>query len=245
LITIPEHSLATAELRQAVDSSSATEAGSRDSSPLALTVTATAGDATVLQQAPTRSRHGSPARVDDPDELWTGEVDRLFTAALHELRRGAERALAAVEQRRIAELTELSRAIKKQHDVIAALKREIAVIRQAAAHKLAEAQQVWQQLEADRTRAARAAWELEKQQLKQETDHHRSVAEQLADQVAALKAAEAAKERQYSERLKEITAEVDRCLLRARAEWVSEVARMTDAADWQLPSFLKSPPTAT
>jgi hypothetical protein len=147
--------------------------------------------------------------------------------------------MAAMEQRRIAELTELSGAIKKQHDIIEDLKRQIGEIRRAAALRLAEAEQEWQQFESDRMRAARAAWDMEKEQLKQEADRHRSVAEQLADQLAALKATEASKDRQYAQRLKEITAEVDRCLLRARAEWVSEVARMAGDADWQLPSFLK------
>jgi dGTP triphosphohydrolase len=231
-----KHSLA-AEVRQGAGPSPALEADSRaDSSPHTPTVTATAGGATLVQHATTRRREDNPTTIGHFDECWTGEVERLFTAALHELRRGAEQALAGVEQRRIAEATELSRAIKKQHDIIDGLKREIIEVRHLAALKLAEAKE-----EADRMSAARAAWEKEKQELKQEAARHRSVAEQLADQLAVVKATEASKERQYIERLKEITAEVDRCLLRARAEWVSEVARMTDGADWQLPSFLKTP----
>jgi hypothetical protein len=241
LIPIPEHSLA-AEVRQGAGPSPALEADSRaDSSPHIPTMTATAGGATLVQHATTRWREDNPTTISHSDELWTGEVERLFTAALHELGRGAEQALAGVEQRRIAEATELSRAIKKQHDIIDGLKREITEVRHMAALKLAEAKEEWQQSEADRMSAARAAWEKEKEELKQEVDRHRSVAEQLADQLAVVKATEASKERQYIERLKEITAEVDRCLLRARAEWVSEVARMANGADWQLPSFLKSP----
>jgi hypothetical protein len=240
LIPIPEHSFAAG--RQGAGRSPATETNSRaDSSPHIPTMAAMAGDATLLEHPTSGARPDNSATIRHPCELWTGEVDRLFTAALLELRRGAEQALAAVEQRRIAQLTELSSAVTKQHDIIDALKREIAEIRQAAALKLAEAEQQWQRSEADRMKAARAAWELEKEQLEQEADRHRTVAEQLADQLAALKVTEASKERQYIERLKEITAEVDRCLLRARAEWVSEVARMADGADWQLPSFLKSP----
>lgn len=173
------------------------------------------------------------------------EVDRLFTAALHALRQRAEQALSAVEQRRIAELSELSRAIKKQHDIIDSLKREITEVRQTAALRLAEAEQEWQQSEADRIRAARASWEVERQELTRDLGQQRYVAERLADQLAGLKADAEAKERQYFDRLKEITAEVDRCLLRARAEWVSGVARMADDADWQLPSFLTSPQNAS
>jgi hypothetical protein len=71
-----------------------------------------------------------------------------------------------------------------------------------------------------------------------EAHRHRTVAEQLADQLAALKANGADKERQFFDRLKEITAEVDRTLLRARAEWESELGRMATGADWKLPSFL-------
>ena len=241
LTPTPEHSLA-AEVRQGAGPSPALEADSRaDSSPHTPTMIATAGDATLVQHATARWREDNPTTIGHSDEFWTGEVERLFTAALLELRRGAEQALAGVEQRRIAEATELSRAIKKQHDIIDGLKREITEVRRVAALKLAEAKEEWQQSEADRMSADRAAWEKEKEELKHEVDRHRSVAEQLADQLAVVKATEASKERQYIERLKEITAEVDRCLLRARAEWVSEVARMADGADWQLPSFLKSP----
>jgi hypothetical protein len=174
--------------------------------------------------------------------LWSAEVDRLFAAALQALRQEAEQAVAAVEQRRLAELTELSRAITKQHAVIESLRQELAELREAEALKLSEAQREWMGAEADRMRAARTAWEIERNQLREEAHRQRSVAEQLADQLAASKVNEAAVERRHLDRLKEITAEVDRCLLRARAEWVSEAARLAGDADLELPSFLVNPP---
>ena len=83
------------------------------------------------------------------------------------------------------------------------------------------------------------AWEREREELARAANHHRAVAEQLADQVATLEAIQKSTEREYFERLKEITAEVDRCLLRARAEWVHEMARMAGGSKWELPAFLK------
>ena len=180
-----------------------------------------AADATQLPSGRT-ARESAP---EHSGQLWTSEVDRLFTAALNELRTEAEKASTAAEQRRIAEITELSQAIRKQHSIIEGLRREL----------------TQQRSESERINALRSAWQKEKDELTLEARRQRTVAEQLADQLAALKANDEAKERQYLERLKEITAEVDRCLLRARAEWVSEVARMSDATDWQLPSFLTKP----
>ena len=173
--------------------------------------------------------------------LWSGDVDRLFATALQALRREAEQAVAAVEQRRVAELTELSHAITKQHAVIEGLRQELAELREAGALKLFEAQREWKDAEAERMRAAQLAWEIERTQLREEAHRQRSVAEQLADQLTASKANEAAVERRHLDRLKEITAEVDRCLLRARAEWVSEAARLAGDADLQLPTFLVNP----
>ena len=234
LIPIPEPSIAPIEAESRPDGPS--------SFPVATTA---AADATVFPHVPAGARRVDPAAVGHSGELWTGEVDRLFTAALQELRRGTEQAMAAVEQRRIAELTELSRAIKKQHDIIETLKREIGDVRQAAAIGLSEAQRRWQQSEGERLKAAQAAWETEKSELKRVADRYRSVSEQLADQLASLKADSESKERQYFDRLREITAEVDKCLLRARAEWVTEVARLADNADWQIPAFLNLPPNGT
>ena len=170
------------------------------------------------------------------DQLWTGEVDRLFRAALDELRWQVEQGLDAVEKRRVAEITELSRAIKKQHRIIEALKRELAEAKQTEILKLSEAEQQWQRSETERMNAARQVWEREKEELTREANRQRSVAEQLADQLAALKAKAESNERQLCE-LKKIAAEIDRSLLRARAEWENEVARY-DSAEWQLPSFL-------
>ena len=59
-----------------------------------------------------------------------------------------------------------------------------------------------------------------------------------------MKAQDESKERQFWERLREITAEVDRCLVKARAEWEREVTQMT-TTDWQLPSFLAKPDLTT
>ena len=243
MIPKPGHSLAAGEIEQGSDRSAGIQTHPRaDTFPLAPIVTGSAvtpGDAILPQSGLDREhRAARQATPEQSEEIWTSEVDRLFTAALDQLRRQAEQASAAIEQRRIADITELSRAIKKQHDIIEGLKREIAQARQAEALRLSEARQEWQQFETKRMNAAREAWEAEKAELRREVNHHRSVAEQLADQLAALKANDEFKERQYLERLKEITTEVDRCLLRARAEWVSEVARMADADDWQLPSFL-------
>ena len=115
LTPTPEHSLA-AEVRQGAGPSPALEVDSRaDSSPHTPTMIATAGDATLVQHATARWREDNPTTIGHSDEFWTGEVERLFTAALLELRRGAEQALAGVEQRRIAEATELSRAIIRHH----------------------------------------------------------------------------------------------------------------------------------
>jgi hypothetical protein len=186
-----------------------------------------AGDepAADARQLPSGRTARESAPEDSGQQFWTSEVDRLFTAALSELRREAEKASTAAEQRRIAEITELSHAVRKQHSIIEGLRRELAQ----------------QRSETERINAARSAWQKEKDELTLEARRQKIVAEQLADQLAALKANGEVKERQYLERLKEITAEVDRCLLRARAEWVSEVARMSDATDWQLPSFLTKP----
>ena len=179
------------------------------------------------------------AGEDSPEhkEAWTGEVDRLFSAALNEMRRQAERALAAAEQRRAAEITELSHAIKKQHAVIEALRQELAEAKEAEALRLSEAQQKWEQAQAERLQAARQALDGEKEELTREANRHRSVAEQLADQLAAMKARETT-EQQFWSRLKEISTEVERSLLRARAEWETELARLAGEGEWRLPSFL-------
>jgi chromosome segregation ATPase len=174
------------------------------------------------------------------DELWDARVEQLFAAALEELRRRTQKALSEAEQRRFADVTELSAAITKQHDIIDSLKRELLDARQAEEKRVLEARQAWQEAEAERMRAAREAWQSERAELTRELDRHRSVAEQLADQLAAAKAQGESKERQFWERLREITAEVDRCLVKARAEWEREVTQMT-ATDWQLPSFLSKP----
>jgi hypothetical protein len=186
-------------------------------------------------------------RADQPEQvgpagskqLWTGEVDQLFVAAFDELRRRAEQRLETVEKRRNAEITELSQAIRKQHSIIEALKRELAQAKEMAALKLFEAEQKWRHSEAERMHAARQAWEREKEELARETSHQRSIADQLADQLAALKATAESKEGQLFE-LKRIAAEIDRCLLLARSEWQSEVARL-EAVGWELPSCLKEP----
>lgn len=170
-------------------------------------------------------------------QLWTGEVDQLFAAAFDELHRQAEQRLETLEKRRIAEVSELSQAVRKQHGIIETLRRELAQLKEATAMKLVEAEQKWQRSEAERMSAARRAWELEKEDLARENDHQRSIAEQLADQLAALKAATESKNSQLSE-LKKIAGEIDRCLLLARSEWQSEVARL-EAAGWELPSCLK------
>ena len=175
-----------------------------------------------------------------PEELWTLEIDRLFTAALNELRRRAEQTIAAAEKRRIAEVTELSRGIKKQHEIIEALKTKLLQTKQEEALRVSEAKKQWQQAEAERMNAARQTWEAEKEELAREANRHRSVAEQLADHMAALKAKGESKEHQFWERLREITADVDRCLVRARADWEREIARIT-TTDWKLPSFLTKP----
>lgn len=179
-----------------------------------------------------------------PDELWDARVEQLFAAALEELRRRTQKALSEAEQRRFADVTELSAAITKQHDIIESLKRELRDARQAEGARISEARQEWQKAEAERMRAAREAWQAESAELARELERHRSVAERLADQLAAAKAQGESKERQFWERLREITAEVDRCLVKARSEWEREVTQMT-ATDWQLPSFLSKPAPPT
>jgi hypothetical protein len=201
-----------------------------------------ATDASPGRSVPADAERRSNEARREPDWLWTGEVDRLFAAALQALRGEAERAVAALEQRRLAELTELSAAIKKQHDVVESLRREIAELRDRESRSVSEAKRECQQAEAERVRAARLDWDAERERLKGEADRHRSVAEQLADQLAASRANEAATERRCMERLKEITTEVDRCLLRARAEWVNEVARLAGEGERRLPSFLTTLP---
>jgi hypothetical protein len=176
-------------------------------------------------------------------QLWSGEVDQLFTAAFDELRRQAEQRLETIEKRRIAEITELSQAIRKQHGIIESLRRELAQAKEATALKLFDAEQKWQRSESERMNAARRAWEREREELTRETNHQRSIADQLADQLAALKATAESKEGQLLE-LKKIAAEIDRCLLLARSEWQSEVARL-EAAGWELPSCLKEAGPAT
>jgi hypothetical protein len=153
------------------------------------------------------------------------------------LHRQAEQRLETLEKRRLAEVSELSQAVRKQHGIIETLRSELAQLKEATAMKLVEAEQKWQRSEAERMSAARRAWELEKEDLARENDHQRSIAEQLADQLAALKAATESKNSQLSE-LKKIAGEIDRCLLLARSEWQSEVARL-EAAGWELPSCLK------
>jgi hypothetical protein len=170
-------------------------------------------------------------------------VDELFAAAFDELRRQAEQRLQSLEKRRIAEVTELSQAVRKQHGIIEALRRELAQIKEATAVKLAEAEQKWQRSEGERMSAARRVWELEKEELAREANHQRTIAEQLADQLAALKATTESRNNQLSE-LKKIAGEIDRCLLLARSEWQSEVARL-EAAGWELPSCLKEPATSS
>jgi hypothetical protein len=183
------------------------------------------------------------ARLAAPKQLWSGEVDQLFTAAFDELRRQAEQRLETIEKRRIAEITELSQAIRKQHGIIESLRRELAQAKEATALKLFDAEQKWQRSESERMNAARRAWEREREELTRETNHQRSIADQLADQLAALKATAESKEGQLLE-LKKIAAEIDRCLLLARSEWQSEVARL-EAAGWELPSCLKEAGPAT
>jgi hypothetical protein len=173
------------------------------------------------------------------EELWTSEVDRLFNAAVAELRRQAEERVAAAERRRVAELTELSRAVMRQHEIIESLRNEAIAMRQDAVLSLAKARREWAIFEEHRMKAAQEAWEREREELVRVANHHQAVAEQLADQVATLEAIQKSTEREYFERLKEITAEVDRCLLRARAEWVHEMARMAGGSKWELPAFLK------
>jgi chromosome segregation ATPase len=176
-------------------------------------------------------------------QLWTGAVDQLFAAAFDELRRQAEQQLRSLEKRRIAEVSELSQAVRKQHGIIETLKRELAQAKEGTAVKLAEAEEKWQRSEAERMSAARRAWELEKEELTREMHHQHSIAEQLADQLAALKAASESRTSQLSE-LKKIAGEIDRCLLLARSEWQSEVAKL-EAAGWELPSCLKEPGPST
>jgi hypothetical protein len=197
-----------------------------------------------LSPQPTEPRDSrSEAGPAGSKQLWTGEVDELFAAAFDELRRQAEQRLQSLEKRRIAEVTELSQAVRKQHGIIEALRRELAQIKEATAVKLAEAEQKWQRSEGERMSAARRVWELEKEELAREANHQRTIAEQLADQLAALKATTESRNNQLSE-LKKIAGEIDRCLLLARSEWQSEVARL-EAAGWELPSCLKEPTTSS
>jgi hypothetical protein len=124
LIPIPHQSLAAAEVRPGADRAQATETESRvDGSPLVTTVAAAAAVAMPLQEATARAREGSLVTKSRPDELWTGEVDRLFTAALHELRRGAEQALAALEKCRTACCTVGARSTPTNGELYKALHR--------------------------------------------------------------------------------------------------------------------------
>jgi hypothetical protein len=184
------------------------------------------------------------ASSETSSERSSAQIDQLFAATLEELRRRTQKALSDAEQRRFADVTELSTAITKQHDIIETLKRELLDARQAEAKRVSEARQEWQNAETERMSAAQERWEAEKAELTREIARHRSVAEQLADQLAAMKAQDESKERQSWERLREITAEVDRCLVKARAEWEREVTQMT-TSEWQLPSFLAKPHPTT
>src|SRR5688500_4431122 len=82
-----------------------------------------------------------------PDELWGARAEQLFAAALEELRRRMQRALSEAEQRRFADVTELSAAITKQHDIIDSLKRELLDARQAEGNRISEARQDWRKAE--------------------------------------------------------------------------------------------------
>ena len=64
--------------------------------------------------------------------------------------------------------------------------------------------------------AARRAWEGERAELTREINHQQSIAEQLADQLAAVKATAESREGRFSD-LKKIAGEIDRCLLLARS----------------------------
>lgn len=177
---------------------------------------------------------GSARFLSKTEKRWTDEVDRLFRKALGELRREAEEALTAAERRHTAEITELSGAIMKQHEVIAALKRDAEQAKHKEASRLSEAEHRWQHAEAERMNAARKVWAREKEDLKREADRQRSGAEKLTGALAALKAEGESKEREFEKRLKEMAAEAERAFLSARAGWQSEVARCLETAGIQI-----------
>jgi hypothetical protein len=183
----------------------------------------------------------------DSERPWSDELDQLVHEAFADLPVRAEAALAAAEQRRVEEIKELSAAIMKQHEVITALKRENEEAREATARQLSKAQHEWQRQEAERTEVASAAWMCEKNELIRELDKQRSSVEQLTGMVAALKAEGEAKNCDFEKQLKEAAAEAELRLLRARAEWRSEVERCIKAAGMQIntaaETFLVPKPT--
>jgi hypothetical protein len=183
----------------------------------------------------------------DSERPWSDELDQLVHEAFADLPVRAEAALAAAEQRRVEEIKELSAAIMKQHEVIATLKRENEELRDETAKQLTKAKHEWQREESERAQAAWDASMREKDELIRELDKQRSSVEQLTGMGAALKAEGEAKNSDFEKRLKEVAAEAERRLVRARAEWRSEVERCIKAAAIQINTAVEtfSVPTPT
>jgi len=182
----------------------------------------------------------SPTKVDHPhagtrtEQRWTDELNQLVQAGFAELRQEAEAALTAAEQRRLDEITELSAAIMKQHDLIASLKRDAEQARQEAAMQLSKAEQQWRHGESERMNAARHDWDQETEALKRDLEEYRSSTEHLEVTVAELRAEGESRKRDFENRLREAATEAQQTLCRARAEWQSEVSRCLEAAGVQI-----------
>jgi hypothetical protein len=182
----------------------------------------------------------SPTKVDHshartrPEKRWTDELNQLVQAGFAEVRQEAEAALTAAEQRRLDEITELSAAIMKQHDLIASLKRDAEQARQEAAMQLSKAEEQWRHEESERMNAARHDWDQETEALKRDLEEYRSSNEHLEATVAELRAEGESRKRDFENRLREATTEAQQTLSRARAEWQSEVSRCLEAAGVQI-----------
>jgi hypothetical protein len=163
---------------------------------------------------------------------WSAEVDQLFAAAVAKLRHEADQALAAAEERRVAELKELSGAIMRQHESMALLKEETERSKAEAAARLAEVETRWKSAESD--------WARKKEDLARESERQRSKIDELTAAVAALRAENERDRRAFDLHLKEAAVEAERSLQAARAEWQKEVARCLDAASSQIRDVFKN-----
>jgi hypothetical protein len=154
--------------------------------------------------------------------------------AFAELQKHAQAGLAALEQRRANEIRELSNAIIKQHESIAALKEEAKQSKQEAEMRVSAAEQQWREAESERMNVLRREWASERDTLKSELNSQRCIAERLTAELESVKNQDAIQKREFETRFKEVVTEAQRTLIGACAELQSDVAECLETAETQI-----------